>query len=388
MALSQIIEMVDTLPSVIHISIVALYLLVFLLIIISWLRSQEHTPQKNSKQVFVSIIIAARNEDKTLPFLLSDLEKQNYPSDLFEVILVDDHSVMKITDLPEVQRSAIQRLKIVRLPENVTGKKNALFMGVRESTSELLLFTDADCRAGCDWIASHVQLYTSKCLGLSIGLIDYHKPMNLVEYFARLEQIALTISGAGTALWGMPTLCNGANLSIKRNLYLEYIDEMKTDTPSGDDLFLLHAIKKQPDIRIDVLRSKSSVIYTSAPSSPRELLNQRVRWLSKAGKYSDAPTILLSLLVVVTNLALVSALFFSIFSTHHMDFTAVFIIKIIADSLLVGAGLNFFSGYKQLLFMPCFVVIYPFYMIIIIISTIFRGFTWKDRTSQALIQSA
>ena len=38
--------------------------------------------------VFVSVIVAARNEEHTLPKLIEDLSVQTYPEDLFEVIVV------------------------------------------------------------------------------------------------------------------------------------------------------------------------------------------------------------------------------------------------------------------------------------------------------------
>src|SRR5262245_39018213 len=40
----------------------------------------------------ISVIIAARNEEKNIARLLTSLENQDYPKDLFEVIVVDDHS--------------------------------------------------------------------------------------------------------------------------------------------------------------------------------------------------------------------------------------------------------------------------------------------------------
>lgn len=45
---------------------------------------------KNSHTPFVTILIAARNEEEMLSGILSDLSKQNYPE--FEVIVINDRS--------------------------------------------------------------------------------------------------------------------------------------------------------------------------------------------------------------------------------------------------------------------------------------------------------
>jgi glycosyltransferase involved in cell wall biosynthesis len=45
------------------------------------------------QQLFVSIIIAVRNEEKNIATCLSDLLNQDFPHANFEIIVVDDHSV-------------------------------------------------------------------------------------------------------------------------------------------------------------------------------------------------------------------------------------------------------------------------------------------------------
>ncbi|MFC2176290.1 glycosyltransferase, partial [Bacteroidota bacterium] len=40
----------------------------------------------------MSVLVAARNEENNIEHILSDLFKQDYPSDQFEIIVIDDHS--------------------------------------------------------------------------------------------------------------------------------------------------------------------------------------------------------------------------------------------------------------------------------------------------------
>ena len=62
----------------------------FILFIISGLFRHNILPVSNLETLpFVSIIIAARNEEENLPDLLDDLINQEYPSNRFEIIIIN-----------------------------------------------------------------------------------------------------------------------------------------------------------------------------------------------------------------------------------------------------------------------------------------------------------
>ncbi len=96
----------------------------------------------------VSILVAARNEEKTLGATLSSLLNLDYPD--YEIILVDDDSAdgtPAIADAyarrPEVQG----RLRVIHnheLPPGWRGKVYALSLAEKAATGEWLLATDAD----------------------------------------------------------------------------------------------------------------------------------------------------------------------------------------------------------------------------------------------------
>jgi poly-beta-1,6-N-acetyl-D-glucosamine synthase len=388
MAYEQIAMHSHGIPELLFYSITILYCSTFMAILYSWLHLRIPLPVKLIPMHSVSVVIAARNEECSLPLLLNDLEKQSYPAELTEIIIVDDHSSMKVEDLPSVKNSTIQKLSIVRLTDRQMGKKQALIKGVESSSSELILFTDADCRVGRDWVQSHMELYHRNMPDMIIGLVDYTSTKGLLQFFARLEQIALTISGAGSALIGHPTLCNGANLAIKRSIYLGFAGQLKMNTPSGDDLFLLHALKKRKNSSIAVLISLASVVKTVPPATIRQLVNQRARWASKAGRYSDRDTLLFALLVLITNLALLVAFLYCLYIPQKWStFCAVLALKTIADCFLTTAGLYFFKGLWQVLLMPVFELFYPFHMIITLVVGFTKQYTWKERLARSLIES-
>ena len=64
---------------------------IFVLWLILQRRRDEDQPAAPGKER-VSVVVAARNEEKTIVTLLNSLEEQDYPKDLLEVIIVNDNS--------------------------------------------------------------------------------------------------------------------------------------------------------------------------------------------------------------------------------------------------------------------------------------------------------
>lgn len=390
MACLQIIgqEVNDIIPLLL-VFIGIVYLITLLKIYFGWRKLPEIHPQPISNLISVSVIIAARNEKETLPLLLEKLSQQNYPGNKFEIIVVDDHSDDPIDKLPEISSNKSSNLRTVRLDKELSGKKMALLTGAKTSMGELLLFTDADCLPGPSWISSFVSFYRKTESDMILGLVDYLPSRNPLTPFYRLEFLSLILSGAGTAGNGRPTLCNGANLAVRRELYLQIADQLKPEQPSGDDIFLLHALKRKDQVKISVLKNQDSIIKTLPPESLLQFLNQRVRWASKSLHYTDLSTIYLGSIVLITNLSII----FSViaFLAGKSDGGLIFILllmKTIADYPLLIAGLNFFQRKRILLLVPLFETFYPFYILLSSIGGLLNLYSWKNRIhkSQSSIQ--
>ena len=86
----------------------------------------------------VSVVIAARDAEVTLPRCLRALRRQSLPPDGFEVLVVDDGSTDATARVAEGEGA-----RVLRQPPR--GPAAARNHGARESTGEFLAFTDADC---------------------------------------------------------------------------------------------------------------------------------------------------------------------------------------------------------------------------------------------------
>ena len=89
------------------------------------------------------MIVACRNEEEKLPLLLDCIARQDYPKELFEVIIVDDNSTDKTF---EIASEFAGSTKLIVLNNKGNGKKQAVRTGIEASSGNLIITTDADCR--------------------------------------------------------------------------------------------------------------------------------------------------------------------------------------------------------------------------------------------------
>src|SRR5258706_75237 len=93
----------------------------------------------------VSVVVAARDEERHLGAALDSLLAQDYPD--YEVIVVDDRSSDATPAILAQEKVCNARLRIVRveaLPAGWLGKNHALHRGAHEAAGTILIFADAD----------------------------------------------------------------------------------------------------------------------------------------------------------------------------------------------------------------------------------------------------
>jgi glycosyltransferase involved in cell wall biosynthesis len=321
--------------------------------------------------IFVSVVIACRNEQKNLPTLLNSIAKQSYPEDLFEVIIVDDGSTDKTFEIAS-EFAGISN--ILTLKNRGKGKKQALRTGIIAAKGNLIITTDADCRMGKNWIRIIAAYYELDRPDMIICPVQIETAPGIFRKFQELEFMSLQGITAGSAISEEPTLCNGANLAFTKCVYLNHSDNLHDEINSGDDIFLMYNLKKESRSKILWLESTDALAITKPPSTIRSFLKQRRRWISKGKSYKDRDTIVLGIATFVT-IALLSSYFIAwlLFPVLTGVFLAILILKSVPDFLiLLNTTIRY--GKKKLMwwFLPA-QIIYPFYVLsVLFYSLIFR----------------
>lgn len=329
--------------------------------------------------VSISVIIAVRNEKDTILSVLDDILKQDYSSDFFEVLVVDDHSQDQTEKLVNRKIASRKNMHLLALPEGKYGKKTAIDFGINMAQGKLIVTVDADCHMQKKWLSSIVAFYINQGEpDMIIGLVDYFPSVSFTGKLQRFEFLSLIGSGAGAAGTGHPMMCNGANLAYKKETYMQLYDPLMSKATSGDDVFLMLKFK-QKGYLIRVLKSNESIVYTQQPTSFKNFFSQRVRWASKARYYKDPDVIIPALVIFITNIILLLSLGLMIADINFFLFPLLFIVKSLVDFLFMKKVLQFFNHQHLLKFLVIIQLLYPFYMISMGLAGNFK-YTWKERS--------
>ena len=168
-------------------------------------------------QPSVSIIIAARNEERNLGLKLANLERLEYPPEQMEVVIVSDGS----TDgTAELIRSAPQVVAIIF--ESSRGKASALNAAVREATGELLVFLDARQMVEPNAVAELAACFADPTVGAVSGELLLEggaggSENSALGIYWKLEKSIRKLEAASGSVVGV----TGAIYAMRRELYVE-----------------------------------------------------------------------------------------------------------------------------------------------------------------------
>ena len=338
------------------------------------LKERFHSVNKNNL-IKVSVLIAARNEEKNIEKLLESLKKQSFPKELFEVIIVNDHSTDNTDEIINDFINKNKELDVKLLKAEKKGKKHAISQALHSAINELIIVTDADCVLNDLWIESIVGFYQEEKCKMILAPVLLSPAENLFEKMQVLEHLSLIGSTAGSASIGFPVMCNGANMAYERKAALEVEKFRKDfDIPSGDDMFLLEQfVKCYGHNNVKFLLSKSAVVKTKTCKTIKDFFRQRRRWVSKTKSYTSWKVIVTALIVLFFNLSIISLLVSAFFVPALWSiYILLTLLKFFIDFPLLKNITNFMNQGSLLKWVLPLEIIYPFYVVFTALSgTIF-----------------
>lgn len=279
--------------------------LVYAILIFFYYRSWTTVPlfENNNASVntTVTVVVAARNEEENIGALLDALQRQAYPAELIEVIVVDDHSSDRTAEIVE----QYPMVRLIRLQADGINayKKKAIDTAVRAASNEWIIATDADCIPPATWIEELMQFQEQTDSLFIVAPVLMNAEKKVVEIFQAMDFMVLQGITAASVYKQVHSMCNGANLAYSKKVFLQVDGFANVDhIASGDDMLLMHKIWKQYPGRIGYLKSMNAIVPTQPMHDWRSFFNQRIRWASKARYYDDKRIFCVLLLVYVFNL--------------------------------------------------------------------------------------
>lgn len=342
-------------------------------------------PLKHTPKTSVSVIIPARNEAENIHDCLSDFLLQDYPFDLFEIIIADDHSTDNTGELAKKFMSQNPALHIRMLEMKNTGKgklfkKQAITESIDMATGEFILTTDADCRRGPQWISSMVYGYESNAAEMVSAPVVFSNEKSALEKVQSLEFLGLIAIGAAAIKNNKPFLCNGANLGFGKAVFMNAGGYSGAgNIPTGDDTQLLLKIASHGKGNIYFMKSSESTVCTMPQKTINELLNQRKRWASKIPVQMNSFTIGIALTAYFLHAGLILSAIMMIYRGGLYGVMIPLAIKMIPEFILLLSVSKFFNKSRLLyLFLPA-QIIYPLYISVVGVLSLSGSYNWKDR---------
>ena len=346
-------------------------LYVLVIAALTWIWATLRCDDSAKDYVHFSVIVAARNEEQTIERVIKSLADQAYPTDKYDVLIIDDGSEDKTEEVVKGLIEARNNFSIVK--SSGSGKKSALETGVNHARGEWIVVTDADCSFGKEFLASYSRNIRSSDHFL-FGPIRIN-PGGTFLKLQSMEQSALVGVGASVLESGRPSMGNAANMAIRRSTFDE-VEGFKgnKDLPGGDDEFLLRKVFDKYPNGARFLKCSDLVVSTEGFQTLSQFTAQRRRWASKWRRqrlWWMAPAIGLFNLLFLACLSVAASGFYWLFLPVS--------IKVLADLLLVRPVQRFLSVRTPILIFLLGQILYPFYAIIISILANFGSYEWKGR---------
>ncbi len=364
----------------------------YVFLIYSFLRHWELLPEWKpplywkAGKTKVSVIIPARNEAENIESCLSSLIQQDYPSELFEIIIIDDHS----TDKTPVMVTAFnaKNVKLFRLADypvhtQNSYKKAALELGISQAMGDLIVTTDADCIAEQTWLSYLVSYHEDTGKKLIAAPVIFHGDHTLLEQFQALDYMGMMLMTGAGIHGGFLSMSNGANLAYLKKVFqqvngFEHIDQLA----SGDDLLLVQKILKKQADAMGFVKSTEATIKSLPQHSWRTFFQQRLRWAGKSTVYTDNTLKVVQMIVFFICAVIILLPIASIWLGKNAIFTAIglFMVKALADFILLKRAAVFFNRSDLMrIFIPA-EFIHTFYIFVVgMVSTFVKSYKWKGR---------
>ncbi|HHV36241.1 MAG TPA: glycosyltransferase [Candidatus Cloacimonetes bacterium] len=331
----------------------------------------------------VSVVVIARNEAHNLLQLMTCLISQDYPKELYEIIIGDDDSednteevIQKFID----QGHNIRYFRSLGREEAISPKKLALSRAITMAEGEIILTTDADCIVPQGWISSMISHFTddvSMVAGYSRTYLKDWDKAPMVQKYEHLD-FALTymVLGGGYTL-GKSWACIGQNMAYRKSAWEDVGGfEKIMHLISGDDVNLMQLMRRKGH-KIIFNFSAKSFTYTHPVQSWKQFVNQRSRWASNM-KYQ---------------LKFNPEFFFILFSMACLYWgsiilmfinlklgLAVFAYRIIIEHIMIAYTRKHFgvSG-RMLRFYPLWVIIQTFMLVFTMVLGSLGLFVWHGK---------
>jgi len=355
------------------------YVLLLWLISRTW-RNQPAKLKVSGLKKSVSVLIPFRNELENLPDLIRSIRKLSHPQ--VEILLIDDQSEDGSFEFLENGLTDNPEIRILKSPG--AGKKEAIEYGVKHSTGEIILSSDADCYFGADWISNMVAPFIDERVQLVAGPVITLESSTVFQRFQQLDWASILVVTNYFFQKKNPVMCSAANMAYRKSAFLLVNGfEGNKSFLSGDDEFLLKKITNQYSGESCVYLNQAEVlVITKSMKSWADLLNQRIRWAGKWKAHQSLFHGLASLIPFLIQVVWMLSFLF-LFQIEYGGYVILlsWSLKIIVEKQVLGSVLSGYSFPADWSDAIVTGLAHPVYVMAVGAGVLRGKFNWKGRNN-------
>ena len=358
---------------------------IFVLWLIQGLKNLDKVENNYNTNIFISVVIAIKNESKNLVYLLDALNNQSLSKNKFEIIFIDNESNDDSLKILKKYKKKIENLNYYssgKVLINWDKKIFSLSKGVELSRGNIILHTDGDCIPNKNWIKSFYDSFTDPKVGVAIS----QTPLLGTGFWGKileLENLCQDIFGAMGIGHNLFFTCNGRSLGYRKK-YFEDIGgyDKISHIIGGDDDLLVHRIINEKHCKIRYIISEESCVFSKPPKTFEDFFNQRLRYASKISYLYKMVFVSKEIKIIMPFLFVINfTSFYSILSLSYQPnlFLITFlIIKIISDYIFLYFYQNLINKKVDITYFFILSFLHPFYIVLFILLSPFKKIKWKN----------
>jgi len=329
----------------------------------------------------VEVVVAVRNEGKTLPALLSSLRAQTDRRVMF--LFVDDRSTDTTPELldefcAEIGDARARVIHNSKEPEGLTGKQAALDLAFEACRGDVLLFTDGDCTVPPGWSQEMLACFRNPAVGVVIGRIELKAERSFLQRFQAFEQPLLNQYNLGSVGLGLATGCFGNNMAVRAEAVKATGGFRALGYSVTEDAMLLDAVCRKAGWRPRARVSAGTAVCTVGTFRWTDYLNQHTRW-NAGGLFSEDLITRISYIFIVL-IYLTATVFLLPVGVLDSRISVLSLTSFVSIGILGAIG-GLYEGKDRpkyfVTFLPFLIFFVFFYVFITLRAFTLRPFEWK-----------
>jgi len=322
----------------------------------------------------ISIVVAAKNEERNIEQLVTAIENQNYPKDFYELIIVDDNSKDTTSAKARSLITDDNNLSVYSIKDPSSApKKGALQLGIEKAKHDFILITDPDCTPLSDWIISFAGKFRDG-YDFLFGLAPFHlkrnSDLNSFACFENLRSSLITFSAAGL---GMPFSASARSFGFKKESFfkLEGYKNTLNVVDGDDDLLIRQAVIN--NMNIGTVTNIKALVYSESPFTFKEYAIQKKRHTRTSHKYLLKHKIMLGYWHIIN----ISFTFSVLLIPFSIFFILPFLLKMASDYIIVKKRQSDFAYMFENFEIPLNQFLYELMIIFHFINSFFGKDRWR-----------